>query len=289
MVDRSFTFAKGLYDHGAEKLQKNPRAGLFATPGVEPSHHHESGTTRKVCQDCAFFVQPLFPIENKGKDQLFTAVGVLDGHGLSGECISEFCGTEIVASFRRHPLRKKKPGLALSSSMKDADARLGEHPEFKLAAISSGSTACIAVIKNGVEEGNKIKVSVCSIGDSGCVLGRRVLRKSSRRQYGEDEDNGDDFFAANSREASSFGMSLAEGHVEIISQAITRAHTPSDLGERARILHSGGFVSTATEPGLADARVFKDPEMTELGLLVSRALGDHGARAVGVSNEVSVS
>jgi len=58
--------------------------------------------------------------------------------------------------------------------------------------------------------------------------------------------------------------------------------------ERARCIQAGAFVSQPTEPGLLDARLWRDPEMTEVGLTVSRSLGHHGARGVGMTPEPTV-
>ena len=46
---------------------------------------------------------------------------------------------------------------------------------------------------------------------------------------------------------------------------------------QARILAKGGFVSPPPEPGLS-ARVWLDPQHTQIGLAMARSLGDHAGR-----------
>jgi hypothetical protein len=54
------------------------------------------------------------------------------------------------------------------------------------------------------------------------------------------------------------------------ARKLTREHTPTALGERARCLQAGAHVSQPTEPGLADARLWRNAEMTEVGITVRR-------------------
>ena len=56
---------------------------------------------------------------------------------------------------------------------------------------------------------------------------------------------------------------------------------PDSPGEQERIEGAGGFVSPPPEPGLS-ARVWLDPEYTQIGLAMARSIGDHAVKPVGV-------
>ena len=64
-------------------------------------------------------------------------------------------------------------------------------------------------------------------------------------------------------------LGVAVAQLKLEARKITREHTPTDLRERARCLDAGAHVSQPTEPGLADARLWRNPEMTEIGITVS--------------------
>ena len=53
------------------------------------------------------------------------------------------------------------------------------------------------------------------------------------------------------------------------------------LGEKERILSSGGYVTPPPEPGLS-TRVWLDRGHTQIGLAMSRSIGDHTVKDVGV-------
>ena len=298
MTDKSITFAGSLFEEGALSQQKSQRCGLLSTPGVEAAPHHSSGTVARVNQDRAFLCEPLFqPTSRKEKTPNIAAVGVLDGHGMYGEHISDFCATEVLACLRRHPLLLKKPAIALQQSIAEADANLGQHPEFKLSAISSGATACIAII-------HEWHVFLCNVGDAACVGGRRVRRRKPEKARNQKSTGGgsrggggnncypslDDSDDESDEDDGGYYMMGDDGakkkdhEYELVAAAVaTRRHTPNLLSERARILDAGGFVSVASEPGVEDARMFADAALTEGGLYISRALGAHGLRRVGLS------
>lgn len=62
---------------------------------------------------------------------------------------------------------------------------------------------------------------------------------------------------------------------------------PDSPGEQDRIEAAGGFVSPPPEPGLS-ARVWLDPEYTQIGLAMGRSIGDHAVKPVGVIAEPEV-
>lgn len=59
---------------------------------------------------------------------------------------------------------------------------------------------------------------------------------------------------------------------------------PDSPGEKERIEACGGHVSPPPEPGLS-ARVWLDPHFTHIGLAMSRSIGDHAVKSVGVISE----
>lgn len=69
---------------------------------------------------------------------------------------------------------------------------------------------------------------------------------------------------------------------------LTHDHKPDDPVEQARIQQWGGYVCPPHEEGLS-ARVYLDPEFTMIGLAMSRSIGDHAVKNVGVIAEPEVS
>lgn len=68
---------------------------------------------------------------------------------------------------------------------------------------------------------------------------------------------------------------------------LTRDHNPDLPEEEARILSMGGYVSAPPEEGLS-ARVWLDANCTQIGLAMSRSIGDHAVLTVGVIAEPEV-
>jgi len=58
----------------------------------------------------------------------------------------------------------------------------------------------------------------------------------------------------------------------------------NDEAERQRILRSGGFVTMPQEEGLP-ARIWLDEDCSQIGLAMSRSVGDHALKKVGVTSE----
>lgn len=81
-------------------------------------------------------------------------------------------------------------------------------------------------------------------------------------------------------------MAYKDGDAYLAKQ-ITRDHKPDDPEEQARIESWGGFVCPPHEEGLS-ARVYLDKEFTMIGLAMSRSIGDHAVKKVGVIPEPEV-
>jgi len=71
------------------------------------------------------------------------------------------------------------------------------------------------------------------------------------------------------------------GGGELIAIPLSTDQNPDTAGEEERILSSGGYVSPPPEPGLS-SRVWLDRGHTQIGLAMSRSIGDHAVKSVGV-------
>jgi protein phosphatase 2C family protein 2/3 len=69
---------------------------------------------------------------------------------------------------------------------------------------------------------------------------------------------------------------------------LTKDQNPDLPAEQARIEDMGGYVSPPPEPGLS-ARVWLDMDCTQIGLAMSRSIGDHAVKQIGVIAEPVVS
>jgi serine/threonine protein phosphatase PrpC len=69
---------------------------------------------------------------------------------------------------------------------------------------------------------------------------------------------------------------------------LTKDQNPDLPAEQARIEDMGGYVSPPPEPGLS-ARVWLDMDCTQIGLAMSRSIGDHAVKKIGVIAEPVVS
>lgn len=116
--------------------------------------------------------------------------------------------------------------------------------------MTSGCT-CVTVYVKGS------KMYVANVGDSRAVMAKKSHSPTESQETG------------------------------LIAKALTRDHKPDDPDERARIESWGGFVCPPHEEGLS-SRVYLDPEFTMIGLAMSRSIGDHAVKNVGVIAEPEV-
>ncbi|KAG5182113.1 phosphatase 2C-like domain-containing protein [Tribonema minus] len=150
-----------------------------------------------------------------------------------------------------HPDIVKDPAKALKSCFLAINKALRSLPNN--AAIYSGSTAVVALVRDG-------KMWVANAGDSRAIL---VV------------------------EGGAEGQAVKGTHPPMRVVPLTTDHDPDLPTEKARIVASGGFVSAPAEPGLS-ARVWLDPEHTQIGLAMARSLGDLAVKTVGVIAEPEV-
>ena len=78
-----------------------------------------------------------------------------------------------------------------------------------------------------------------------------------------------------------------KGSGRLLAQDLSVDQNPDAPVEMARIVGRGGYVSPPPEPGLS-ARVWLDPEFTQVGLAMARSIGDHAVKGVGVIAEPEV-
>lgn len=93
-------------------------------------------------------------------------------------------------------------------------------------------------------------------------------------------------YIANTGDSRAVMASLDENG-RVIAIPLSRDHKPDDPDEMDRINRWGGFVRPAPEIGLS-ARVYLDAEHTMIGLAMSRSIGDHAVKDVGVIAEPEV-
>lgn len=170
---------------------------------------------------------------------------VFDGHGEGGELVSEYALTEIQTRLQKHPLFTKDIAEAFRQTFLTVDESLTH--QTLIEPMYSGTTACAVLLKND-------KLVISNVGDSRAVIGKRQPRGTDAT-------------------ASSYAA-----HELSVDQ------NPDSPGEQDRIERCGGYVSPPPEEGLS-ARVWLDRNCTQIGLAMSRSIGDHSVKPVGVISE----
>jgi len=232
--------------------------GTFSCHGIEPCH--DSGSLRKRGNTAVAKINQdrggvSIPYANSPRTALFA---VYDGHGRGGELVSQHALHEIprrleqAAEFKMGDYAK-----AFQRVFVDVDQDLivqdDVDPRY------SGCTACVILMLNKL-------LYIANVGDSRAVMGQRT--QIQQRQL------------------------LPEGYITSQSKPTTAMRAldlsvdqnPDSPGEKERIERSGGFVSPPAEEGLS-SRVWLDHGCTQIGLAMSRSIGDHVVNDVGVIAE----
>lgn len=170
---------------------------------------------------------------------------ILTGHGEGGELVSQYCMSEIQKRLEKHASFPSDMEDAFKKTFVEVDESLA-HRE-NLEPLYSGTTACVVVMREG-------QLHIANVGDSRAVIGRK-------KKYPNRKTN---------REYDSFDLTVDQN--------------PDSPGEKERIVSCGGFVSPPPEVGLS-ARVWLDKDFNHIGLAMSRSLGDHAVKGVGVTAE----
>jgi len=229
--------------------------GTFSCHGIEPCHGSGSRANTAVAKINQDRGGVSIPYASSPRTALFA---VYDGHGKGGEYVSQHALHEIPR--RLEQATEFKMGnyeKAFQKVFLDVDEDLVRKDSID--PMYSGCTACVILMLNKL-------LYIANVGDSRAVIGQRT--QIQQRQV------------------------LPEGY--ITSQARTTTamraldlsvdQNPDSPGEKERIERSGGFVSPPAEEGLS-SRVWLDHGCTQIGLAMSRSIGDHVVNAVGVIAE----
>ena len=245
--------------------------GTYSCHGVEPVYDSEYDddedemqgsvpivTMAKINQDRGGVA---YPYGNDPKTALFA---VYDGHGQGGELVSQYALYEIQRRLEKHPKFRSDLPLALKETFVAVDDALNYEPLIE--PLFAGTTACVVVYNNTT-------LTLANAGDSRAVLARRVFRGSRARSQSQQLEQS---------KSPSSQTELRE--YEYVAMNLTQDQNPDVPGEMERILSMGGYVSLPPAPGLS-ARVWLDPHCTQIGLAMSRSIGDHAVSPAGVIAE----
>ena len=211
-------------------------------------------TEKKINQDRGMVVYPYG--SSTASDQRTALFGAYDGHGEQGEYLAEYTMHALSEKLCLHPAYSEKENGtsmvadAFLESFRAIDEELKEIDI--LDPTHSGSTACVVLLQD-------MKVWVANVGDSRAVLARK----------GKPHEN----------ISSKHNITLTPQGLCVIEW--TKDQNASDEKEKERILKSGGFVTPPQGEGLP-ARIWLDEQCTQIGLAMSRSIGDHALKDVGV-------
>eukprot|EP01031_Cornospumella_fuschlensis_P026294 gene26294-31763_t len=242
---RTTIFASSEIGVKQEKLPPFPNEvlGTYSCHGIEPAPPSDVYNTTGIHEKIN---QDrgcvVYPYNNRRNQALFM---VLDGHGEQGDKVSEFVMRQIVVSLEKDPLLNTDPPAALKNAFITTNTAL---LVTDIHYMTSGCTCVCVYVKEN-------KMYVANAGDSRAVMARR--KKPGVSSGEETEDSVYSAFA------------------------LSRDHKPDDPDEEARITSWGGFVCPPHEEGLS-ARVYLDEAYTMIGLAMSRSIGDHAVKNVGV-------
>ena len=263
------TFAHPSSMGNQELAFSDDKVGAFSAHGIEPHPYivREEASllfssnvepqivtliTQKINQDRGIVVK------NFARNDHHTALfGVFDGHGRRGERVADYVMHEIPKRLRTHPKYQSNLTEALVETYLSVDADIKGKADVE--PYRSGSTACIAILQGST-------LAVSNVGDSRAVIGRR--RKGGH-----------------GRGKATYSLpgaaTVDKPRMQYDSVSLTKDQNAKDPTEKRRVLKSGGFVAEPREPGLP-ARIYLDKECTLVGLAMSRSLGDHNMKQIGV-------
>ena len=205
---------------------------------------------RKINQDRGHIIHPY---GNNDRSALF---GVFDGHGICGEMLAEYTMNAVFEKLNLHPDCKDLDNVqqAFVDIFREIDDEVKDKAYLK--STHSGSTACVVLV-------HEKKVWAANVGDSRVVSARRCDNSKSGGRKSE--------------------------HAKLKLKAVdwSKDQNANDIMERSRVIKSGGFVTLPHEEGLP-ARIWLDKECTQIGLAMSRSIGDHALKSVGVISDPEV-
>eukprot|EP00594_Rhizosolenia_setigera_P001585 CAMPEP_0178946810 /NCGR_PEP_ID=MMETSP0789-20121207/4490_1 /TAXON_ID=3005 /ORGANISM="Rhizosolenia setigera, Strain CCMP 1694" /LENGTH=558 /DNA_ID=CAMNT_0020626839 /DNA_START=189 /DNA_END=1865 /DNA_ORIENTATION=- len=225
--------------------------GSHTCHGIEPSSYHHlidpitetlNLFTSKINQDRGCVVLNYCPMSG-GVSVNHHLFAVFDGHGDGGEFISEFVMNELIRLLGKHPDFESAPKKALIETFLQIEDNIENDPFLE--ALYCGTTACVVLVRQNV-------LYIANIGDSRAILSRRMRRNkhpSTTRQTIE----------------------------------LTQDQKPNLQSEKERIENEyGGYVSPGNSNTGIPARVWSSVDKRDLGLAMSRSLGDLSLKKSGV-------
>ncbi len=191
----------------------------------------------------------IYPFGNHEQTALF---GVFDGHGECGDMLAEYTMHAVSEKLHSHPdcHSLKDIEQAFKDVFKKIDEDVLNQKDFT--SMHSGSTACVVLLRDN-------KVWVANIGDSRAVSAR----------MNDDIDPG------------------GKKKKKLVAVDWSKDQNANDEEERLRVMQSGGYITMPDEEGLP-ARIWLDEECSQIGLAMSRSIGDHALKSVGVISEPKV-
>lgn len=199
-------------------------------------------TKQKINQDRGHII---YPYDTDSQTALF---GTYDGHGEKGELLAEYTMNALCDKLHLHP-NYQKSGKRRNIERAFQDVLTEIDDEIKdmedLSPLNSGSTACVVLLQGK-------RLWVANVGDSRAVLGSR--RKNSK---------------------------IKRNNSPIETIELTKDQNVHDVNERKRILKAGGFITIPQDEQLP-ARIWLDENCSQVGLAMSRSIGDHALKHVGV-------
>lgn len=229
--------------------------------GVEPSPGRSRAristiSKRKINQDRAHVC--IYPDSSQPDGRGYCALfGTYDGHGERGELLAEYTMNAIYDKLYLHPSYSAIDGtLDIERAFQEVFCEIDEEIKHKkyLSSYNSGSTACVVLL-----QGNTLWVA--NVGDSRAVLATRCPSKTLEG----DESESMDCLPVEA-------IDLSEDQNVHVAE------------ERDRILNAGGFITVPDDSELP-ARVWLDDKCSKIGLAMSRSIGDHALKDVGVIAE----
>jgi len=236
-------------------------AWTYSCHGIEPifnecglDEEDTPSSVAKINQDRGGVV---FPYGNCPRTALFS---VYDGHGDGGELVAQFAMTEIQRKLKNHPLFDENLAEAMLQTFVAVDESLVHQAQIE--PNFSGTTACVVLMRDN-------HLYIANVGDSRAVIAQKNTTKNKTVCSGDNHKN--------NYEISSKAAKISS----YVNKDLTVDQNPDSPGEQTRIEKCGGFVSPPPEIGLS-ARVWLDEGCTQIGLAMSRSIGDHLVKPVGV-------
>lgn len=192
-------------------------------------------------------------------------MAVYDGHGTCGDLLAQFVMEKMTSKMKQHctstPSTNNNPipisDAVLTEFCSDMDNELAPdtHP------FSSGTTACILLYQP-----QQNQLIAANVGDSRAVIGSLTAKK---RTTAIPKNH---YIDANR---------TTSNNVVIKAKLLTTDQKPGCPRERQRVLDAGGYVTIDSDTRYP-ARIWSDKKCTQVGLAMSRSIGDFVLKAKGV-------